>query len=148
MFELDLKNTILRSTLKFHNDRLTTAQVIVITRLQKLALKIDSSIGSNVIPKNHRYHFYQKKCHKWFYERANKYCTNEKVLLKIIQNWLMFLTSIYLTNEFEYLVISYDAKSCYGRGEERMTMKKVMWMRPMELHAVDAYTFHKSTPLL
>jgi hypothetical protein len=34
MFELDLKNTILRSILKFHNDRLTT-QVTVITRLQK-----------------------------------------------------------------------------------------------------------------
>jgi hypothetical protein len=35
MFELNLKNTVLRSILKFHNDRLTTAQDIVGTRLQK-----------------------------------------------------------------------------------------------------------------
>jgi hypothetical protein len=34
MFEPDLKNTVLRSTLKFYNDRLTTPQVIVITRLK------------------------------------------------------------------------------------------------------------------
>jgi hypothetical protein len=35
MFELNLKNTVLGSTLKFNNDRLTTTQVIVGTRLQK-----------------------------------------------------------------------------------------------------------------
>jgi hypothetical protein len=35
MFELKLKNTVLRSKLKFHNHRLTTTQVIVGTRLQK-----------------------------------------------------------------------------------------------------------------
>jgi hypothetical protein len=34
MFQLNLKNTVLRSILKFHNDRLTTAQVIVDTMLQ------------------------------------------------------------------------------------------------------------------
>jgi hypothetical protein len=34
MFELDLKNTVLRSILKFHNDRLTTTQVIGITKLK------------------------------------------------------------------------------------------------------------------
>jgi hypothetical protein len=34
MFELNLKNTVLRSRLKVHNDRLTTTQVIVGTRLK------------------------------------------------------------------------------------------------------------------
>jgi hypothetical protein len=40
MFELNLKNTVLRIILKFHNDRLTTTQVIVGTRLQKWVFSI------------------------------------------------------------------------------------------------------------
>jgi hypothetical protein len=35
MFELNLKNTVLRSLLEFHTDQLTTAQVIVGTGLKK-----------------------------------------------------------------------------------------------------------------
>jgi hypothetical protein len=40
MFELNLKNTVLRSLVKFHNDRLTTTQVIEITRLQKWVFSV------------------------------------------------------------------------------------------------------------
>jgi hypothetical protein len=36
MFELNLKNTFLRSKLKFHNYRLTTTQVIVGTLLKNI----------------------------------------------------------------------------------------------------------------
>jgi hypothetical protein len=46
---------------------------------------IDSSIGSKVIPKKHRYHFYQKQCHKPFYERA-KNREGEIVLVNANQN--------------------------------------------------------------
>jgi hypothetical protein len=45
MFELDLKNTVLRSILKFHNDRLTTAQDIVGTRLQIWVFWVQLSNG-------------------------------------------------------------------------------------------------------
>jgi hypothetical protein len=31
---------------------------------------MDSSIGSKVMPKKRRHRFYQKQCHKPFYERA------------------------------------------------------------------------------
>jgi hypothetical protein len=34
MIELNLKNTVFRSTLKFNNDRLTNTQVIAITKLK------------------------------------------------------------------------------------------------------------------
>jgi hypothetical protein len=40
MFELNLKNTVLRSILKSHYDRWTTTQVIVLTRLQKYVFSI------------------------------------------------------------------------------------------------------------
>jgi hypothetical protein len=44
----------------------------LLNMLHRAKFHLDSSIGSKVIPKKHRYHFYQKQCHKPFYERAKK----------------------------------------------------------------------------
>jgi hypothetical protein len=41
-----------------------------LNRRHRAKFHVGSSISSKVIPKKHRYHFYQKQCHKQFYERA------------------------------------------------------------------------------